>query len=212
MQILVVDDHALFREGLTLVLQNLDEHASILQAGTAEEALRQLALAGSVELLLIDIDLPGADGLELIERVRSQGVTSPLAVISASEDPQLVRRTMAAGAKGFIPKATDSATMLAGLRRILDGETWLPRTMRMTLRRSEQRDLVLTHRQQAILEALAEGESNQEIADRLGLTTHTVKFHLSTLFRRLDVRNRTECVARAKELRLLGRRTDHADR
>lgn len=203
MHILLVDDHALFREGLTLVLQQLAEQTRVWEAGDVDEALRQLELMPSVELMLVDINLPGPDGLELIGEARARGVQCPVAVISASDEGHLIRRALAAGAQTFIPKATDSATLLSGLGKILAGETWLPKGLAGRLQGTSDMPVMLNRRQQAILQGLAEGASNTEIGECLHISTHTVKFHLSTLYRLFDAKNRTECVMRAREAGLL---------
>lgn len=203
MHVLVVDDHALFREGLTLVLQQLAEQTRTWEAGSMEEALNQLGLMPSVELMLVDINLPGADGLELIGEARQRGVECPVAVISASDEGHLIRRALAAGAQTFIPKATDSATLLSGLGKILAGKTWLPKGLANRVQGVTNLPVTLNRRQKEILLALAAGASNSEIGEHLHISTHTVKFHLSTLFRLFDAKNRTECVMRARELGLL---------
>ncbi|HHI75691.1 MAG TPA: response regulator transcription factor [Gammaproteobacteria bacterium] len=203
MNILVVDDHALFREGLAMVLRQLDPDARVQEAGTAAQARRVLATPPPPDLLLIDLALPDMDGLALLRELRGEGMDCPVAVVSASDEPALVRDALAAGAQTFIPKSTHSGDMLTGLRQVLAGRDWLPAPVRRALRQRETRQQpILTQRQADILALLCEGCSNGEISERLSISTHTVKFHLATLFRLLEARNRTECVARARALGL----------
>ena len=208
MHILVVDDHALFREGLVLLLRQMGEQVDTREASSAEEALHQLDLMSEIDLLLIDLGMPGIDGIDLLSALRERGLDCPVVVISASEELHDIQRALAAGAQSFIPKSTSSSMLLDGLQRVLQGEDWLPREIHARLRQRQNDTLPeLTRRQQHILEALTAGDSNAEIAQRLNISVHTVKFHLATLFRLLDARNRTECVTRARELGLVRRKS-----
>ncbi len=204
MQILLADDHALFRDGLRQLLRRLDEAVEVVAVADVEAALAHLDAAGEPDLLLLDLGLPGRDGVELLQALARRGACIPSLVVSASEDPRAVRRALDAGALGFVPKSHDAGAMLEAIRHVLAGETYLPAPMAAAVAALETAPVAdLTPRQREVLRLLAEGCANKEIARRLDLTEHTVKAHLGAIFRAFGVRNRTQCVETARRLGLL---------
>jgi DNA-binding NarL/FixJ family response regulator len=211
MKILVVDDHPLFLDGLLQVLRQLDPEMITEQVPDAEQALNRLRADGGFHLILIDINMPGMDGLDLLRALVEHELWIPAVVISAQDDPRVIAAAMEAGALGFIPKSFGAAELLDALKRVLAGEVFLPdairqqidRTRRATVNLDTGVKLGVTSRQLKVLELLVKGYTNRRIALTLNLSEHTVKSHLKTLFAILNVDNRTGCVRKAEQLGLV---------
>jgi len=189
-RVLIVEDHPLYRDGLLALLQR---HAPLLRcrvAADAEAALLEMRAHLDTDIVLSDLRLPGnTDGLALLARVGQEFPTAARVLVSGSDDPHLPAQARRAGLMGYLPKSLEPAAWVQALARILAGEPWFP---------AQAADLQLpTERQQAILERLAAGWGNKEIARELGITPRTVKYHLAELYTRLDAANRAEAVARA---------------
>lgn len=189
-RLLVVEDHPLYREGLIGMLQR---HAPQLQcraAGSADEALRLLRAHDDIDLVLCDLGLPGGvDGLQLLAQVGREFPTAARVLVSGSEDAHLPSQARGAGLMGYLPKALPVSAWLEALCDILAGDGWFPPTA--------GDEVGPTPRQQAVLQFLAEGLGNKEIARRLDITPRTVKYHLTSLYGALMASNRAEAVARA---------------
>lgn len=210
MQILVVDDHQLFLDGLRHILIKLAPDMTITEATQAEQAIEKLESGQNFDLILIDLDMPGMDGMSVLQRMRERKVWLPLVVISAEENAHVIKSALDKGALGFIPKAHSSQQMLTALRAILEGDIYIPENIQKQIDNLETRrppieaDINnalkasgITKRQYEVLQLLAKGYSNKQIATCLFLTEHTVKVHISALFSALNASNRTECVQRA---------------
>lgn len=212
MKILLADDHTLFREAMLHPLRQLDASAEIFQAGTAAEALTIADQHRDVDLVLLDLNMPGMDGLAAVMTFRDRFPDLPLVVLSASEEHENIQAVLDAGAMGFVPKSTSTQVMLGALRLVLSGGPYIPP---MLLQRAQYaidppaRPSIrpgagvstedLTPRQAEVLEALAEGLSNKLIGRKLNLSEGTVKVHLAAIFRALDAKNRTDAVIRAQD-------------
>lgn len=208
MRLLLVDDHALFREGLELVLRHLVPDIDVLHSGNIAQALTAISADPQIDLVLLDLHMPGMIGLDALEVLRKHAESPPVVVLSGSEDAQIVWRAIDAGAMGFIQKQSESKTMMAALRVVLDGGIYLPPicltgTGRRELALAGRPDipprervarLGVTRRQVEALAKMAQGKSNKVIARELGITEATVKSHLSAVFATLDVRSRTEAI------------------
>jgi two-component system, NarL family, nitrate/nitrite response regulator NarL len=206
MKILHADDHSLFREGLGFFLRLLDSQVVALEAGNLQSTLDKLALESPVDLLLLDLEMPGMNGLEGFYTIRRRYPELPIAIVSGVNDAHIIRTLIDGGARGYIPKLAGSEQLMDALRRILQGEIYLPDAMFIPASRSAANDdkaSALTSRQQQILPLLAEGMPNKQIADTLGVTEGTIKQHLKDLFRRLGANNRTQAVREARRLGLL---------
>jgi DNA-binding NarL/FixJ family response regulator len=204
MKILVCDDHALFREGLELVLGQLDPAAELASVGDAESALARVAADDALDLVLLDLQLPGMDGFAALERMRRDHPSVPVVVLSASESPAHVRSALERGASGFIPKSTRGSVLLSALRLVLSGGIYVPPLVldgggpgRVADPKS-----ALTGRQLEVLRLLARGLTNREIAEVLKIAEGTVKTHVMHVYEALDVTNRTEAAMRMRELGL----------
>jgi len=206
MKILHADDHSIFREGLKFFLQLLDTQVTVLEASNVKAALDKLALEWPVDLLLLDLQMPGMSELEGFFTLRRACPALPVVIVSGVNDPQIIRTLLDGGARGFIPKFASSEQLLDALRRVLSGEVYVPDAVFLPQPQSllnSGESARLTARQLQILPLLAEGMPNKRIAAALGLTEGTVKQHLKDLFRRLNASNRTQAVREARQLGLL---------
>ena len=205
-KILHADDHPLFREGIRFFLKLLDGQVTALEAGSYQATVDQLALEWPVDLLLLDLEMPGMNLPEGFQAIRRRYPELPIAIVSGVTDANIIRSLIDGGARGFIPKLSGSEQLLDALRRILAGEIYVPEAMlvRPAAQPGEGGE-TLTARQLDILPLLAEGLPNKQIADALGVTEGTVKQHLKDLFKRLSARNRTQAVKEARRLGLLGK-------
>ena len=206
MRILVIEDHALVREGLLLALKALedtDADASpleILGARDAEEALRLIEQNSDFDLALLDLMLPGVGGLAFLGVLRKRFPHIPVVILSALDDIDTVAKAMKGGAAGFVSKASSTDVLLGALRDVLAGEIWLPTEYRESLSsgrkraRSVAERYGLTKSQARVLDLLAEGKTNREIAELLGVTEGTVKIHVSAIFKALGVSNRSQAL------------------
>jgi len=214
MRILVVDDHQLFLEGLRMVLQSLGPDVEILQARDGAAAL-QAVEANDLELILLDLNMPGVDGLAILQSLAERQLWIPTVILSASDDLVQIHRALELGALGFISKSAHSREMLGALRDVLRGDVYIPPDLRLGLQRLQRtrngapagnpalQRYGITPRQHEVLRLLARGYSNQQIAETLFLSEHTVKSHVKALFSALHVSNRTECARAAEHAGLL---------
>lgn len=201
MRILVVEDHALVREGLLIALKGLSPGAVTMGAADALAAIKVLE-EQDIDLMLLDLMLPGTPGQALLPVVRRRFPTVPVVVLSASDDAGVVAGVMKSGASGFVSKASSSSSLLAALRKVLQGELVVPENMGEAITRSSvaknegtgplAQRFGLTPAQVRVLEHLGNGATNRQIADVLGLTEGTVKIHVSSILRALKVNNRAE--------------------
>ena len=203
MRVLIADDHPLVRDALARTVRELDPGADVQQVGDFE-ALLQLALAGPADLALLDLNMPGMQGITGLRQLRERLPTLPVVVASGQDDASTIRAVLAAGAAGFIPKSERAEVLLGALRLVLAGGVYVPaRTLDEPP--AGVAPLVagvvdLTPRQRDVLRALSRGQPNKLIARELGLTEGTVKIHIAAILRALQARNRTEAVVRAREL------------
>ncbi len=209
MNILLIDDHALFRAGLRLLLADLSDDLRFFEAASCAEA-QALLRAQRIDIILLDFHLPGLHGSEALRALRAESEEATIVVLSAEDDPAMIRRIIDESAAGFIPKATSHAVMIAALRLILAGGTYLPPHALHAAHPRPQPSAAtpdstlagLTERQLTTLRLAMRGKSNKSIAQAMDISEATVKAHLSAAFRALDVRNRTEAVFAAARLGL----------
>lgn len=202
MHILLVDDHALFRAGLRLLLASLRPEVRFLEAASVEAALAQTRDHEDVRVCLLDLDLKEDQGLPAISRIRQCAPRAAVVIVSAADDPVTVRACIEAGAMSYITKSSPPDVLTLALRRVLDGEVFLPRSMQADVCEPARSAQALTPRQQDVLAGLNRGLATKMIARELGISEHTVKEYLSDIFRLLEVHNRTEAVIKASQLRL----------
>ena len=191
MKILTCDDHSLFREGLRYAIASLDSArgAELLDASTAAEAIATAEAHPDLALALIDLGLPDASGLSLIDTFRSRFPHVGIVVISGSEAPGHVRSVLDAGALGFIPKSHDREALLRALGVVLQGGIYAPASAMAGAPLPK-----LTERQREVMRLIAKGLTNREIADALSISANTAKHHVAAVLTALDVTNRAEAV------------------
>ncbi len=207
MRILLADDHPLFREGVKPVLEKLDPDVEILEAIDFPTAFDTMHRADEVDLVLMDLNMPGMAGIEGITRFRATFPDAPVVVLSASEQIEDIQLLLGAGALGYLTKSSHSDTILAALRLVLAGGVYVPPALldnaeAIPPRPVSSRYPSLSYRQIQVLWELAKGQSNKQIGYALDVTEGTVKLHLAAIFRTLKVNNRTEAVLVAQKMGL----------
>lgn len=216
MKILIVDDHALFRQGLAMLLRELYPDATILEAATAAEAYDAVDHNPGIELVLLDLKLEDGSGFETVERLNEMQSDAAIAVVTASEDARDIARSYKAGAKGYIVKSSTSDTLRHALPLILAGETFIPSSAMGMLTGAQSTGKgaqkpssgvdgapSLTPRQSEILQLMAQGMQNKDIATELGMLEGTVKVHVKSILQKLGVNNRTHAVVTGIRLGLV---------
>ena len=215
MNILLIDDHPLLRGGMRFLLRSLDAELEMDEASNGTQAL-ELVAARSYDLLLLDLKMPGLNGMDALAALRAAVPGTPLVVLSAEDDPGVVRAAIEGGAMGFIPKSSTPEVLIEALRLVLAQGVYLPSAALEATHlvpspapSSDQTgsgDSVLpglTQRQMAVLHCVIKGKSNKAIARELEVSEGTVKAHLSAVFQALGAHNRTEVVYAAAKLGLL---------
>jgi DNA-binding NarL/FixJ family response regulator len=198
-KILVVDDHALVREGLRQVLKGLEECVEVLQAGTCSQAFSIAQTHGDLDLVLLDYHLPDMNGLDALAIFGDQHPELPIVLLSGSANIQIMRQVLQAGAAGFVTKSCVSDELLRAVRSVLNGDIYLPQELNGSVIPSQDQSgkPVLTQRQELVLRCLLDGLANREIADHLHVSEETVKTHVAAILRHFDVQNRTQAVVTA---------------
>ncbi len=208
--LIVADDHPLFREALKVTLGHAfgkaHEGAEIAEAGSFDEVVRLLETGTDVDLVLFDLKMPGVQGLSGLVYMRAQYPGVPVVVVSASDEPAVVRRALDLGASGFISKSSPVGEMKAAVAAVLGGGVWWPAGLaRETPGDGETAELArrlttLTPQQMRVLMMLREGLLNKQIAFNLGVSEATIKAHVSAILHKLDVESRTQAVIAASRI------------
>lgn len=201
---LIADDHPLFRRALRQALEGMFEGVVIVESGSIEEMGIALDADEDVDLVLLDLNMPGVRGFSGLLYLRAQFPQVPVIVVSASEDVAVIRRCMEMGASGFIPKSIGIETIRNAIARVLEGGVWTPPDVDVT-GRDENSDLVarlasLTPQQVRVLMMLSEGLLNKQIAYELTVSEATVKAHVSAILQKLGVESRTQAVIAANKI------------
>lgn len=210
MQVLIADDHPLFRDALRHVATQAVEAADCVEAHDFAQAVEALDEDNPFDLILLDLNMPGMDGFTGLLRLRDATPETPIVIVSASEDKDVVERALTCGAVGFIPKSTPKDEMIAAIGLVLEGgvyrpnDTPKPPPSRRSLGPSDAELMEglgsLTRRQRAVLSLLARGRSNKQIAFELDVTNTTVKAHVTAILRKLKVTSRTQAVIVARQI------------
>lgn len=215
MTILLIDDHALFRDGVALLLRELDPGVQVLHAANLGQALAALDADLGIDLILLDLILPGAHGFQALEAIRERHPGVPLVMLSSQEDQVTVLRAIQLGAMGFIPKSASSQQMFDALRTVLAHGIYVPPLNLAGIvlavpaqPRTSPAELGLTQRQTQVLRLILEGKPMKLIARELGLSHNTAKTHVSAVLRALCVTTRTQAIVAASRMGLVLGRDD----
>lgn len=204
--ILIADDHPLFREALRGAVQRILPDATLHEADSVDALYVLVEAHSDADLLLMDLNMPGAHGFSALVHLRALHPQLPVVVVSAREEPSVMRRALDHGALGFIPKSADSETIGVAVGQVLEGERWAPAEAAAApaMDRDEaavaRRLRELTPQQFRVLQMLGEGRLNKQIAWDLGVSEATIKAHVTAVLRKLGVNNRTQAVLMAGRL------------
>ena len=216
-KVLMVDDHALFRDGMRYVLQQLGDEVEILDSGDFHDALQLARNNPDIDLALLDLNMPGSDGAPSIMLFHRSFPEIPMVVVSGTDQRDDIENVMESGAMGFISKMSSSKIMLSALRMVLEGGIYLPPLLlqqvvstvdqgndNLTSKRAQRASKFgLTARQFEVLQHLAAGMANKDISQKLNLAEGTVKIHTAAVYQALHVNSRLEAVTTARRLGFL---------
>jgi DNA-binding NarL/FixJ family response regulator len=207
-RLVIADDHPLFRGALREAVTGLLDRAEIVEAGSFDEVARLLETSGDVDLILLDLAMPGVRGFSGLMYLRAQYPSVPIVVVSANDDPSVIRRCMDFGGAGFIPKTLGTDVIRGAIKRVLEGGVWTPPDVDFgTGTDAESAGLLarlasLTPQQVRVLMMLSGGLLNKQIAYELGVSEATVKAHVSAILQKLKVESRTQAVIAAAKIEL----------
>ena len=196
-RIIIADDHPLFRNALQLAVSQAVPDAAVQEVDCIEQLMALLAEQGEVDLLLLDLKMPGASGFSALASLRHLYPDLPVVMVSATEDTGVMQQAMRFGAMGFIPKSTPLPMMSQALHAILAGDIWFPAGLSLEQVPADniaEQLASLTPQQFKVLSMLSEGKLNKQIAFELSVSEATVKAHVTAIFRKLNVKNRTQAV------------------
>jgi len=204
--IVIADDHPLFRGALREAVASVLEAASIGEAGSFEELTALLEREADVDLILLDLTMPGISGFSGLIYLRAQYPAIPVVIVSASDDAVTIRRSMDFGASGFIPKRFGVETLRAAIAKVMAGDVWIPADVDLSaasdpdMAKLRDRLVTLTPQQVRVLMMLSEGLLNKQIAYELGVSEATIKAHVSAILQKLGVESRTQAVIAAARI------------
>lgn len=213
-RVLVADDHPLYRDALRTILSQACSGSHISEAACQDDVMRIVISDADFDLVMLDLNLPGATGLSCLRHVRTAAPLTPLIVVSANDEPATMSEVVMAGAAGYVPKSAPRDVLIDAIRLVMGGGTYLPAAAVSALRHANAPPPAapavgaqqLTSRQRRVLELLAQGLSNKHIARELDISEITVKAHVSLVLRKLGVANRTQAAIEARK-RLADRNT-----
>jgi DNA-binding NarL/FixJ family response regulator len=208
--IIIADDHPLFRDAMHQAIQGLSDRRDIRLAGDLEETEALLASVEDVELVLLDLAMPGTNGLSALLRLRTAFPAIPVIIVSATDDSRTIRRAVELGASGFVPKSSTMNDIRDAVSAVLGGDIWLPPNLEAEAPQDPEfaelagRLKSLTPQQSKVLAMLGEGLLNKQIAYELSVSEATVKAHVSAVLLKLGVDSRTQAVIALSRLGLSG--------
>ena len=201
MKILIVDDHALFRDGLSLLLSSLADNVLVIEAVDSVSAFEALSKHPDIDFMLLDLNIPGKDGFYVLEAMNKEYPTVPVAVLSASARQEDVDRVMETSAVGYIHKNTPSKLLLGAVQLMLAGGLYTPPIATLSeVTVNANSEVAITGRQLEVLALLVGGDSNKQIAEKLGIAEATIKMHVTAIFKALNVKNRTQAALAGQAL------------
>jgi DNA-binding NarL/FixJ family response regulator len=214
MEILLVEDHRLVADAMEVMIKEFNPSTNITACYSTKHALSLLDAGHKFDLVLTDLLMPEIDGIGLLKGIKNRDKTVPVVIITGSEVDAHARSAIENGASGFIVKTLPAADLIAGLKTVTDGGTFFPERIRKLSQPSLRTDnqvsatsdfsnIQLSRKQLDVLQLMADGNSNKQISQIVGITEATVKYHTSQLFKQLDVKNRTSCVREAQRRGLI---------
>ncbi len=218
LKVLVIDDHPLVQEGVSAALESLADDVKVMAARDAEQGLAMAAENPDLDLVLLDLALPGMSGFNLIGKLHERLPSLPVVVLSALEEPENVRHAINAGAMGFVPKSAATKVLIEVLQQVLEGNVTVPLALQSSgppvshglpggtgeaPTPTEPDVALLTLRQLEVLSRVCQGKTNKQIATELGLSEKTVKAHVTAIFKVLGVVNRTQAVLVARRVGMI---------
>jgi DNA-binding NarL/FixJ family response regulator len=204
--LVIADDHPLFRDALRQAVASVVASAKIDEAGSFEELTALLEQNSEVDLVLLDLTMPGISGFSGLIYLRAQYPAIPVVIVSASDDGGTIRRSLDFGASGFIPKRFGVDTLRDAIMKVMEGDVWIPPDTDLSsatdpeLARLRDRLVTLTPQQVRVLMMLSEGLLNKQIAYELGVSEATIKAHVSAILQKLGVESRTQAVIAAAKI------------
>jgi DNA-binding NarL/FixJ family response regulator len=204
--LIIADDHPLFRDALRLAVASVVTPARIGEAGSFEDLTAMLERESDVDLVLLDLKMPGISGFSGLIYLRAQYPAIPVVVVSASDDVETIRRSLDFGASGFVPKRFGVEKLGEAILRVLDGDVWIPPDIDLSaasdpeMTKLRDRLVTLTPQQVRVLMMLSEGLLNKQIAYELGVSEATIKAHVSAILQKLGVESRTQAVIAAAKI------------
>jgi DNA-binding NarL/FixJ family response regulator len=205
-RLIIADDHPLFRGALREAVAGSIARAEIAEAGSFEDVAKLLELDGNVDLVLLDLAMPGVRGFSGLIYLRAQHPSVPIVIVSANDDPNVIRRCIGLGASGFVPKTLAVEAMRLAIRCVLEGGVWTPPDVDMVAAADAETDGLLTRltsltpQQVRVLMMLSDGLLNKQIAYELSVSEATVKAHVSAILQKLGVESRTQAVIAAAKV------------
>lgn len=210
-RVLLADDHPLYRDALRQIVPDACPAAELVEACDQSQVLALVTSDSAFDLILLDLDIPGATGLSCLQAVRTAAPLTPVIVVSAADDPQTMRRAVLGGATGYVTKSATRQTLVDAIRVVLSGGCYVPSAAMAALRESsggggrgnnrQQTGIgALTSRQLVVLRLMARGLANKEIGQQLDISEITVKAHVSAILQKLQVKNRVQAILAAQNL------------
>lgn len=205
MKILIADDHALFRDALSQLIEQFDKSATIIQASNYAQTLKILEQESNFDMIIVDLEMQDLQSWEQgLEEIKKAGKNAKLVIISAVENQRAIRNTLEKGAHGYVSKRSESKILLNALKLISEGGTYIPPIMLNPKDTSEHNNCkILTNRQNQVLGLVAQGMSNKQIAYEMGVSEATVKLHINALLRSVGATNRTQAVITAQKMGII---------
>jgi DNA-binding NarL/FixJ family response regulator len=204
--LIIADDHPLFRDALRQAVASVIASARIGEAGSFEDLTALLEQDAEVDLILLDLTMPGTSGFSGLIYLRAQYPAIPVVIVSASDDVETIRRSVDFGASGFIPKRFGVDTLRDAILKVMDGDIWIPSDVDLSsaadpeMTRLRDRLVTLTPQQVRVLMMLSQGLLNKQIAYELGVSEATIKAHVSAILQKLGVESRTQAVIAAAKI------------
>ena len=211
-KILIADDHPLFREAIHNVISDGFPGSEVMETADLDSAMELTQQHDDLDLILLDLNMPGMHGLNGLINLRNEAPTIPVVIVSAEQDKQVVLQAITYGAVGFITKSSPRAQMTEAIQQILNGNVYLPSDIIRTQKAGTRRSMndtpnfppellqALTRKQLLVLERMTKGESNKQIAYTLEIAETTVKAHVSAILRKLNVHNRVQAILSAGDI------------